>query len=113
MSRLSARLRCGARRCARGHSRLLFGLLLGSQCLLCRIEFALHPLSLGFEAKNSETELLAEEFAPPRMHKNQFHEMVADALAEPYSFIGINLKYRPTGAKVHVSDFGVAHLLIG
>ena len=40
----------------------------------------------------SALELLAEEFTPSGMNKKQFMRMVQETLAEPYSFLGINLK---------------------
>lgn len=45
-----------------------------------------------FALNNSETELLAEEFAPPKMKKQQFETMVSLALEKPYDFLTINMK---------------------
>lgn len=45
-----------------------------------------------FAISNSEAELLAEEFAPPRMHKKQFMELIDETMSEPFTFLGINLK---------------------
>ena len=40
----------------------------------------------------SALDLLADEFTPSGMTKKQFFLMVQDALAEPYAFLGINMK---------------------
>lgn len=45
-----------------------------------------------FQVSNSEAELLAEEFAPPRMKKKAFLQLVDDAMSEKHSFLGINMK---------------------
>ena len=45
-----------------------------------------------FAISNSEAELLAEEFAPPSLHKKGFLAMIDETLNEPYSFLGINMK---------------------
>ena len=40
----------------------------------------------------SALDLLADEFTPSGMTKKQFFLLVQDALAEPYAFLGINMK---------------------
>jgi hypothetical protein len=40
----------------------------------------------------SALDLLADEFTPSGMNKKQFCVMVQEALAEPYAFLGINMK---------------------
>ena len=45
-----------------------------------------------FAISNNEAECLAEEFAPPRMPKNNFMQLIDDALKEPFSFLTVNMK---------------------
>jgi len=45
-----------------------------------------------FALSNSEVELLADEFAPPNMHKNDFKILVDVALKKPYDFLTIQMK---------------------
>ena len=45
-----------------------------------------------FALSNSEVELLAEEFSPPNMHKNDFKILVDVALKKPYDFLTIQMK---------------------
>ena len=40
----------------------------------------------------SALDLLADEFTPSGMKKKQFIMMVQEALSEPYSFLGINMR---------------------
>ena len=46
-----------------------------------------------FAVSNTEAETMAEEFAPPRFKKEDFMRLINDTLAEPYSFLTINMKH--------------------
>jgi hypothetical protein len=45
-----------------------------------------------FAISNNEAEMLAEEFAPPKMKKDAFLQMIDDTLKEQYSFLTINMR---------------------
>jgi len=45
-----------------------------------------------FRGSQTEVELIAEEFAPPRVHKKDFMSMVDEATREPFAFFTINMK---------------------
>jgi hypothetical protein len=46
-----------------------------------------------FAISNNEAECMASEFSPPRMPKNNFMQLIDDALKDgPYSFLTINMK---------------------
>lgn len=45
-----------------------------------------------FRMGQSEVEMVAEEFSPPRMHKKEFMKVIDDATRKPFSFFTINMK---------------------
>jgi hypothetical protein len=56
---------------------------------ICRLQAA---YLCFFAISNNEAEMLAEEFAPPRMSKNAFFQMITDTLDQPFAFLTINMR---------------------
>ena len=56
---------------------------------LCRLQAnTLFFFAIG----NTDCQMLIEDFGPPRMKRDQFEELIYDAMKEPYSFLKIDMK---------------------